>query len=299
VTALVISAGPVNGPGISKRPGDIGQVDWSEPPDILTINGNGSSYFSGLASQWTANGHILPQLLAHYGRSQASYSSISLTGFSAGHGLFGPLLLLDGDSIAAAVLFDSCFTGKGPPDHPSNGKDGYAAFGARAVAGEKLLVLTASRGENGPGMVASSTGSQCALASYERALALAGGVDSSFEVPAGVPTTNPKGNFYGPGDLVTHRAGNFFVLDYGNLYYHGDHINLLSRDVLSAFLAPYLATGSVPGLSSGSVPGPGPGPGPGPSDDSGSSDSSSSSNVLLWGAAAVALAAVVIAARKR
>jgi hypothetical protein len=295
VTALVINAGPVNGPGISKRPGDIGQVDWAEKPDILTISGNGSSYFSSLASQWTVNGHILPQLLAHYGRSASSYSSISLTGFSAGHGLFGPLLLLDGDDIAAAVLFDSCFTGKGPPDHPSNGKDGYAAFGARAIRGEKLLVLTASRGENGPGLPPTATGSQCALASFQRALDLAGATDTPFDVPAGIPTTNPKGNFYGPGQLETHRAGLFFVFDYGPLYYHGDHINLLSRDILSAYLAPYLSGLTPGGPTSPPLPGTVDPQDPGaPADGA----SSSSATPLLIGALAMGAAAIYIASKR-
>jgi hypothetical protein len=262
---LVINAGPVNGPGISKYPGDIGQVDWldltGDPkglprPDILTITGNGSSYFSGLANGWTgSDGRILPNLLKQYGRSALDYDKIAVTGFSAGHGLFGPLLLADGDSIDAAVLFDSCFTGKGPPSHPSNGKDGYASFGARAIRGEKLFVLTSSHGENDPTLVATATGSQCALESFRRAVEDAGGSDEPFTVPPGVPTNRPSGNFYAPTKVVseveTHRDGNFFVLDYGPAYYHGDHINLLSRDILSAFMAPYLSTGEIPGLVGG------------------------------------------------
>ena len=246
--ALIISAGPVFSPGIAPRPGDIGQADWSlwsVDPDIITISGNGSSHFAALAASWKQDGHILPQLLAHYGRSASDYSSISLTGFSAGHGLFDPLLLLDADDITAAVFFDSCFTLRG-----GNGKSGYARFGAMAIEGHKLLVLTSSDGQNGAGLPPSDTGSECALASFQRALDATGQQDSPFDIPAGVPTTNPKGNFYGHGELETHHAGLFFVLDYGPLYFHGDHINLLSRDVLSAFLVPYLATGAVPGLTS-------------------------------------------------
>ena len=250
---LLINAGPVSGPGVSKGPGDIGAVDWGFVPDIVTISGEGSSYFSGLASSWTKDGHILPSLLANYGRVVSDYDKIGVTGFSAGHGLFGPLLLLDGDSIDAAVLFDSCFTGKGPPSHPSNGKDGYASFGERAIRGEKLLVMTSSWGANPPTLVATATGSECALASFQRALDAAGASDTSFAVPPGILTTNPKGsNFYAKtGGLETHHAGDFFVLDYGPVFYHGDHPRLLTRDVLQAFMAPYLATGEVPGLTGG------------------------------------------------
>lgn len=287
MTALVISAGPVNSPGCSKThgcpaTGDIGEVAWQSPVDILTIQGNGSSYFSGLASQWAgADGHILPNLLAHYGRNVGMYDAIGVTGFSAGHGLWGPLLLADGDSVNAAVLFDSCFTGKGPASHPSNGKDGYAAFGARAVRGEKLMVLTSSHGANGPGLVPTATGSECALASFQRAIDAAGGSDAPFDVPPGVITHAAK-NFYGPGSLETHRAGNFFVLDYGPLFYHGDHINLLSRDILSAFMAPYLATRDVPGLSG--------------SGDAGSGATSSSNDVpIILGLGAVILAGLYYA----
>lgn len=245
--ALIINVGPVFSPGIAKRPGDIGAVDWypdQPPPEILTISGNGSSHFAQLAIGWKRDGHILPQLLAQYGRSASDYSSISLSGFSAGHGLVDPLLLLDGDSINAAVMFDACFTLRG-----GNGKSGYASFGERAARGERLLVLTSSHGQNGKDLPPSDTGSECALASFDRSVMTVGASTSSFEVPAPIPTFNPKGNFYGPGTLETHRAGLFFVLDYGPLFFHGDHINLLSRDVLSAFLAPYIATGQVPGFA--------------------------------------------------
>jgi len=263
---LIISAGPVNSPGIGPATGDLGHVDWSDltgdpkglpRPDIITISSNsGSSYFSGLAAGWTdANGHILPNLLKQYGRNANDYSKIAATGFSAGHGLFGPLLDRDGDSIDAAVLFDSCFTGKGPQSHPSNGKDGYASFGARAIRGEKLLVLTSSHGVNGPDLVATATGSECALESFRRAMATAGGNDEPFAVPAGIPTNRPQGNFYGPkgitSEVETHRDGNFFVMDYADAYYHGEHINFLSTSIVQAFMVPYLSTGEIPGLVGG------------------------------------------------
>lgn len=287
MTALVINAGPVNGPGASPRPGDIGQVDWTEKPDILTINGNGSSHFAALAAQWTKNGHILPQLLAAHGRSIDMYSSISVTGFSAGHGLFDPLLLLDGDNINAAVLFDSCFTLQSTPN---TGKNGYAEFGARAIHGDRLMVMTSSHGQNGPGLPPSRTGSDCALASFDHALALTGASDTIIDPPPGIPTTNPKGNFYqGPGELQVHNAGLFYVLDYGPLYYHGDHINLLSRDVLSTFLVPYLSGQPLSGNEISSFENSG---------DSGSGGSSGlgTGEILLLAAAA---GAAVIALRTR
>lgn len=276
MTALVINMGPVYGPNAgAPSTGDIGDVAWQgEPPDILTISGNGSSHFSDLASSWMSNGHILPQLLAHYGRRAEDYDAIALTGFSAGHGLAAPLLLLDGDSISAAVMFDACFSLRTQP----KGKDGYASFGARAARGEKLLVLTSSHGQNGPGLLPSWTGSECALDSFDRAVADTGATPQIVPPPPGIPTSNPKGNFYGDGSLTVEQAGQFVVLDYGPLYYHGDHINLLSRDVLSTYLAPYLATGRVPAI--GAL-------------ETGAPSGDSSSLGLILGAAAVALVAVI------
>ena len=233
---LLIWGGPVFAPGSSPYPkGDVGKVAWENPTEILTISGDGSSYFAGLAEEFRdpSSGRVLPGLLKFHGKSASDYDKIAIAGFSAFHGLANQLLRSDGDKISAAVLLDSCFSAA----EGYQGKQGYVDFGRQAVAGEKLLVMTASNGRNSPPLPPSSSGSECALTTFNDAT---GGVYEWFDVPPGLPDIAAFSSDRSDAGARSIRSGDFFLLDYSGTMLHHQHVNEISVEVLQTFLAPYL-----------------------------------------------------------
>lgn len=231
---LVLWCGPVYGPGnapASKAGGDIGRVAWQGPkPEIITLSGNGSSYFSQLAASYAdgASGRILDNLLADHGAHVSDFSQIAVAGFSAAHGLLNPLLGADGDRIDAAILLDSCFESPG-----ASPKSGYASFAALAAAGSRLFVLAGSAGQNAPPLPPTTSGYDCALHAAGAGAASAGKALEPTATPSGLPP--PSGAL---------SAGDLWVLDYRDGYQHGDIINKLGVPILQTFLGPYLASAS-------------------------------------------------------
>lgn len=220
---LVILAGPV-------QRSNLDGVQWGDRvPHIELYNtgpggGYASSDFAALASQMQGpDGRILPTLLASRGLDRGQFEKVALVGFSAAHGLFAPLLAADGDQIDAAICLDACFGAAGAPR-----KDGYVSFGRRAAFGSKLMVMTASAGQNAPPLPPSTTGYECVLANATEA---AGPLLHAFTPPEGVPPTTQGQSL---------RAGDLIVLDYRGEYQHGDHINRFGPQIVQAFLVPYL-----------------------------------------------------------
>lgn len=213
------------------------EVKWESPVEVLTINqgaggGIGSDAFAQLgASLKGSDGRILDNLLASKGRKRSDYGKVAIAGFSAWHGLANQLLLADGDRIDAAISVDSCFSAMNSPAKP-----GYASFARMAARGQKLFVLTASKGGGagsgatlGPGGVDYSTGFDCVRAS------LANEHLSPTSVPAGMPPI---------GEGSCKRAGSLWALEYLDLR-HDQHAHELSVPLMQTFLAPYLAGTSL------------------------------------------------------
>ncbi len=233
---LLIWAGPVYAPGSAPSPsGDVGAVVWEVPTKIVTLNGNGSSYFDALATQWRdSNGRILPNLLASQELHIGDYDQIAIAGFSAAHGLFNPLLAADGDSIDAAVLLDSCFETPGSPP-----KAGYASFAALAARGDRLMVFTGSAGQNQPPLPETTKGFECAFHAANAGADIAGVSLSEATVPEGVPVP----------ECGAYQAGGLWVLSYCTSQ-HGQLINQYGAATLQGFLPPYLGSaqrGATPG----------------------------------------------------
>lgn len=240
---VIVYGGPVYGEGMSPTTaGDIGHVKWGyQPTVIITLNrgpdgGRGSDSFSALADALTKNGRILPQILAKKGLTVDTVRHVAIAGHSALHGLANKLLLADGDRIDAAVLLDACF---GTAGHPE--KEGYRQFGRMAARGQKLMVYTASSGQNGPGLIKSTTGWECAASNAEASASSAGVPMHDFALPATMPPLAA-----GTGSSA-RRAGDLFLVDYRAQFQHGEHSTRLTVPTLQTFLAPYLASGDVPG----------------------------------------------------
>lgn len=220
---LVIYAGPVMDSNFSS-------IVWDRPTEHILFNtgpdgGYGSSSFAALAeSMRGSDGRILPNLLASRGLSRSMFDKVAICGFSAFHGLAAPLLGADGDQIDAAVMLDACFGSAGAPR-----KDGYVSFGRRAAAGSRLMVMTASAGQNAPPLPPSTTGYECVLANAQEA---AGPALAPFDPPSTIP-------FPSQGQAL--KAGGLIVLDYRGEYQHGDHINKFGPQIIQTFLVPYMS----------------------------------------------------------
>ncbi len=234
---------------------DLRHVVWPVPVDVLVFSsgpsgGIGSSSFAQLAASVTdPTGHLLPTLLAHARTDAGHYDRVAVAGFSAAHGLMSPLLGADGDSLAGAVCLDACFS-----DPRRLVKPGYLAYGTRAARGERLFVMSASSGGGlgsghtiGPGVPDYSTGYACMLSTFDAAAAQAGASPTSIDrsLPPGLPPiTDPKGS--------ARQAGLFTALDYHDQYKHGDHVHVLAKPILEAYLGPLFA-GQAP-IAPGGTP---------------------------------------------
>lgn len=234
---LLIWGGPVYGPGASPYPaGDVGNVQWERPTEVLTFSAEGSSANAALAESYRdADGRILPNMLASRGRSIGDYEQIAIAGFSAFHGAANLLLAADADSIDAAVLLDACFETPGSP-----AKAGFVHFATLAANGDRLMVFSASGGQNGPGLPPTTKGYECALHAANEGAAAAGVELEPSGVPDGVTEPN----------CGAFQAQGLHVLSYCEGWLHGDLINKLGVQVLQGYLVPYLGdapAGATPG----------------------------------------------------
>jgi hypothetical protein len=235
---LVVWCGPVFAPGGSpfKNGGEIGNVKWPNPTTIITISCKGSVCGDIAESLRGSDGRILPSILSSHGAGAVSdYDHIALAGYSAGHNMMNRVLQSDGDTIAAMVSIDACFSTTNPPWT----KKGYVDFGTQAALGQKLMVLMATGSSHGGSGLSYSSGSECAGANFDAAAAAAGVTPENIDAGLQHPPT------------IAERAGNLYLLDYGtqtfsNQLPHFDAINLLSEDVLQTYLAPFLG-GSLGG----------------------------------------------------
>lgn len=225
MTDVLIFGGPVS-------TFDLKGLQFARPTQLITIGqglggSKASDAFAGLAASLRdGNGRILPAILAKVGLTVDTVDRVAIAGFSAFHGLASPLLAADGDRISAAVLLDACFSAASNPP-----KSGFVSFGAMAADGQRLMVFTASSGQNAPPLPPSTTGWQCALANAGAAASAAGVALHAAEAPAGVPPPTQGGVF---------RAQDLWVLDYRAQYPHGDHVHVLAVPVLQKMLVPYM-----------------------------------------------------------
>lgn len=212
---------------------DLNGLQFTRPTQLITIGAGlggskASDAFAGLAlSLRDDNGRILPAILAKVGLTPDTVDRVAIAGFSAFHGLAAPLLASDGDRISAAVMLDACFSATSNPPKP-----GFVGFGAMAAQGERLMVFTASSGQNAPPLQPSTTGWQCALTNAGAAASAAGVALHAADAPPGVPP---------PMQGSVFRAQNLWVLDYRAQYPHGDHVHVLAVPVLQSMLVPYMA----------------------------------------------------------
>lgn len=238
MSSLIIWIGPVYGPGASpyKPSGDIGSVDWGgSAPRIVTVScqnppGNGNPSCNSVPN-------TLDTILAsHGGGSVSDYDRVAVAGYSAGHNVMNPLLLADGDRIDAFVSIDACYSATNPPWT----KAGYVDFATKAASGSKLAVFAATGSSHGGAAYPSSSGSECAGANFDAAVAAAGAAAVAIDSGLAVSPT------------ISERAGGLFLLDYGTQTFssqlpHFDIINKLSRDILQTYLAPFLTGQPLPG----------------------------------------------------
>lgn len=195
------------------------------PPDtqVLTLSCTGSECAQ----------HAMPlsQLLAEHGMSRGQFDKVVVSGFSAAHNALNTLLGADDDGdnrIDGAVLLDACFGLAGSP-----GKSGYAAYSAKAASGRRVMVFTASAGQNGPDLPPSTTGAECAIYNAATGAAAVGKTLS--------PTSLAPGMSDAP--MTAQRAGNLLVLDASANYpstLHGDMINRWGVATLNSYLVPIL-----------------------------------------------------------
>lgn len=278
MSTIILWCGPVYPAGSSPyQGGDIGKVDWlGTPVSFLSMpcNPPSNTPCASLHGQYAdAQGRVLPNLLAKYGMGSVSdYDRIALAGYSAGHSFMNPTLLSDGDSIDAMVSIDACFSTTNPPWT----KAGYVDFGTKAALGQKLMVLMATGSSHGGSGLSYSSGSECAGANFDAAVAAAGATVTSIDAGLQYPPT------------TSERAGGLFLLDYGLQHFSGqlphfDAVNMLSQNVFQTYLAPYLAGQALPG---GSLVTP-------------DAATTGSNTPLILGAAAITALAAIYFARKR
>ena len=227
---LVVWCGPIFSAGSSpyKDGGEIGDVQWVNPTTIISVPCNGSAC-AGMV-QKSADGRMLQNLLTARGAGDVSdYATIALAGYSAGHNLMNPMLLADGDLIDAMISIDACYSTTNPPWT----KSGYVAFGTEAALGNKLMVLMATGSSHGGMGLSYSSGSECAGANFDAAVAAAGVTPEPIDAGLVYPPT------------TSMRAGDLVLLDYALQKFSGqlphfDAVNKLSEDVFQTYLAPYL-----------------------------------------------------------
>jgi len=197
-------------------------VNLPADTQVLTISCTGS--------ECGQNAMPLSQLLASRNMSRSQFDKVVVSGFSAAHNGLNGMLGYDDDGenkIDGAVLLDACFGLAGNP-----GKGGYTSYAAKAASGSRVMVFTASAGQNGPGLPPSTTGAECALYNAQQGAASVGKTMSPWDPPADMA----------PG--VGARAGNLIVIDYtadyNNGFLHGDLVNKIGVATLNNFLVPIL-----------------------------------------------------------
>lgn len=198
--------------------------------DVLTVSqgvgGIGSNAFRDLAlSYLDEEGHILPRFLLSRGIAIGDYDGIILAGFSAFHGFANEVLKHDLDRVVGLLSLDACFS-----SFENLAKEGYVRLGEKAARGNAAVVLTSSFG----GGATFSTGSQCVWATAKEVEKRTGMPLEVLGTPDGVPPP-----------IDAKKIGDFYVLDYEDLFTHGDHVNKIGHALMQAYLVP-MANGTFP-----------------------------------------------------
>lgn len=236
MTDLVFFCGPVVMTAAHRA------IDWKgHDVRVISIINHGSANAALASSLRSADGRILPNLVARYAPG-ITPTSIALAAFSAGYGLVDPILQSAEDRkfVTAVILSDALFS-QGSPASGTGGvaKPGIAAFGAEAISGGKLLVATTANSTDGSHL----TGRQSWLVTQNEARRLSGCFCEPAEVSArrGVPPA--PGGWWNTGSEL-------FWGDYtransppnaGDAFTHAEHDTLVGPAVWQAYLAPWLA----------------------------------------------------------
>jgi len=235
VTDLVLFCGPVVVTAAHRS------IDWKgRDVRIVPIINDGSANAALAAAMRSPDGRILPNLLQRYAPGVAP-DNIALAAFSAGYGLVDPILQSPADraAVTAVVLSDALFS-QGSPATGTGGvpKPGIAAFGAEAIGGTKLLVVTTANTTDGSHL----TGRQSFLVTEAEARRLGGRCEPT-EISPPAPVPPAPGGWWQVGDR-------FFWGDYtqsgarpnaGDAFTHAEHDTKVGPAVWQAYLAPWLA----------------------------------------------------------
>jgi pimeloyl-ACP methyl ester carboxylesterase len=135
-------------------------IEDSDRPLIVAAVNLGAG--SGRYAMPFRDATVFPRLLERI-RERAPFRNVYLTGFSAGYGAIREVLSQQPEAIAGVLLLDGLHTSYIPEEKPlaeGGGLDEsklepFLAYGRRAAAGEKRLVITHS--EIFPGTFASTT----------------------------------------------------------------------------------------------------------------------------------------------
>lgn len=236
MTDLVLFCGPVVVTPAHRA------INWKgRDVRIVPIVNDGSANGALANAMRSPDGRILPNLLARYAPG-VTPTSIALAAFSAGYGLIDPILQNPADraAVTAVVLSDACFS-QGNPQSGAGGvaKPGFAAFGAEAINGRKLMVSTTANSTDGSHL----TGRQSWLVTEDAARSLSECFCEPAEVSPRPPVPPAPGGFWQTGDTL-------FWGDYtrhgsppnsGDAFTHAEHDTVVGPAVWQAYLAPWLA----------------------------------------------------------
>ena len=196
-----------------------------------------------LADSWLdADGRRLPQMLAHLGLSEGEVDSLYYGAFSAGGSALKRLLRhqADREKVRAVLLSDATYAG-GAADNPPP-IEGFVLYALDCLAGDKLLIATASGSPN----FTHGSGSQVLDATRKEIESRSG---QAFAQGGTVPLSAQPDHLYTLGP-----SPNVIFADYGMQGGGHSFHPKLAPELWQNILQPWLAGGSEP-------PGPGPGPG--------------------------------------
>ncbi len=245
---------------------------WTAPPGAavlgLQCQGLNAPTCGDIADGWLDGaGRRLPAMLASRKLDLASAGEVYLNAFSAGGSSVKRLCLSEADraAIRVVVLADGMYTtdrdARGEPVPP----EGFVLYALDALAGDHLLVATASSSPN---------------KTYPNGSEVLDAVRREVERRSG-RTFEPGGVLPLPVQPVTlWRLGNVVLADYQAKLAHGEHVSVLNAPVWESIVKPWLA-------------GKREGPGPTASDPVASSGGSAAALALAFvGGAAVGAGAV-------
>jgi len=236
VTDIVVFAGPVVLTPAHRS------INWhGRDVRIVPVVNDGSSNAALAQSLRAPDGRILPNLLARYAPG-IQPGSVALAAFSAGYGLLDPILQHPADraAVTAVILSDACFS-QGNPTSGTGGvaKPGFAAFGAEAINGGKLMVATTANSTDGSHL----TGRQSWLVTQDAARTASQCFCEPAEVSPRAPVPPAPGGFWQTGTALYWgdytRAGS--SPNTGDAFTHAEHDTVVGPAVWQAYLAPWLA----------------------------------------------------------